>query len=189
MADPVEKQQNPVKGTNHRAEALSLLGDFRPPAGSADAIAAAQVHATLAQVQAQTDVAHLLSLAIRELNATNMFKQAEVLPEDHPLRPAIQNGLLNHMTQNGVLRTDVMLAVRIQDLGLEVKAGDDLVVATSDGARSIRLLAIDPDEDAWLLMGDDPAVLDRTVDTPKIHSIFNEEIRSLTVTLQQFPNL
>lgn len=189
MADPVEKQQNPVKGTNHRAEALSLLGDFRPAAGTPEAIAAAQVHATLAQAQAQTDVSHLLSLAIRELNAGNMFKQVDALPADHPLRPVLQNGLLAHMTENGALRTDVMLAVRIRDLGLDIKAGDDLLVSSRSGNKTIHLLAIDPENDAWLLFSDNDAVLDKTIDTPGIHMLFDEEIRSLSITPKEFPNI
>lgn len=189
MGDPIEKQETPLRGTDHRAEALSLLGEFRPPAGTAEAIAAAQVHATLAVAEAQTDISHLLSMATRELNAGNMFQLAESLPEDHPLKSVIQNGLLNLMTRNGALQTDVMLAVRIKDLGLEIKAGDDLIVGNSDGSMSITLLAVDPDNDAWLLLSGDDSVLDKTVDTPRIHEIFGTEIRSLTVTLKEFPGV
>lgn len=190
MGDPIEKQETtPVKGMDHRAEALSLLGDYRPPAGTAEAIAAAQVHATLALTEVQTDISHLLNMATRELNAGNMFQLAESLPDEHPLKSVIHNGLLSLMTRNGALQTDVMLAVRIKDLGLEVKAGDDLIVSNSDGSMSLTLLAIDPDNDAWLLLGGDESVLDKTVDTPRIHEIFGTEIRSLSVTLKEFPGI
>lgn len=185
MADPIEKQETPLTGMDHRSEALNLLGNYRPVAGSAEAIAAAQVHATLAMAEVQSDIMRLLSVATRELNAGNLFKLADSLPEGHSLRGVIQNGLLGHMTQNGALHTDVMLAVRIKDLGLEIKAGDDILVGSPDGATTINLLVIDPDNDEWLLLGDDDSILDKTVDSPRIHALFECEIRSLTVTLKE----
>ncbi|MCB5280480.1 hypothetical protein BJQ89_00202 [Arthrobacter sp. ES1] len=189
MADPIEKHDTPLKGLDHGAEALALLGNYRPPAGTAEAIAAAQVHATLALAEAQADVVRMLSMATRELNAGNMFKLADSLPEAHTLRGVIHNGLLGHLTKSGALHTDVMLAVRIKDLGLEVKAGDDLVVGNPDGTKSINLLVIDPDNDEWLLLSDDESVLDKTVDSPRIHELFECEIRSMTVTLKDSPTI
>lgn len=189
MADPIEKQETPAKGMDHRAEAMALLGDYRPPAGTAEAIAAAQVHALIAMTEAQAETSRRLDAAARELNTANMFRLAETLADDHPLRTAILDGLLNHVTRNGPLRTDVMLIVRIKDLGLEVKAGDDLHVGSADGTRGICLLAIDPANDQWLLLNEDETTIDEIVDTPRIQSIFGEEIRSLTVTLKEFPGV
>lgn len=189
MADPIEKHDTPLKGLDHRAEAMNLLGNFRPVAGSADAIAAAQVHATLALSEAQADVVRMLGMTTRELNASNMFKLADSLPEAHTMRGVIHNGLLSHMTKNGALHTDVMLAVRIKDLRLEIKAGDDILVGSPDGTKTINLLVIDPDNDEWLLLTEDESVLDKTVDSPRIHDLFECEIRSLTVTLKESPTI
>lgn len=189
MADPIEKQETPLKGLDHRAEAMNLLGNFRPAAGATDAIAAAQVHATLALAEAQADVVRMLGMTTRELNASNMFKLGESLAENHPLRAVIHNGLLGHMTQNGALHTDVMLAVRIKDLGLEVKAGDDILVGNPDGSKTINLLVIDPDNDEWLLLTEDESVLNKTIDSPRIHELFECEIRSMTVTLKDSPTI
>ncbi|MET3172879.1 UNVERIFIED_ORG: hypothetical protein ABIB52_000707 [Arthrobacter sp. UYCu721] len=189
MADHAEKQETPVKGMDHRAEALALLGNVRPPEGTAEAIASAHVHAMLAMADVQIDISRLLSMSTRELNASNMFKLAATLDKDHPLRAVIHNGLLQHMTRNGALHTDVMLAVRIKDLGLEVKAGDDILVGNSDGTQTYSLLVIDPDNDEWLLLSEDESVLDKTVDSPRIHALFDENVSSLTVTLKEFPNI
>ncbi|MEO3931317.1 hypothetical protein WMO79_00695 [Micrococcaceae bacterium Sec7.4] len=189
MADPIEKHETPLKGTDHRAEAMNLLGNFRPVAGSPDAIAAAQVHATLAFAEAQADVVRMLSMTTRELNASNMFKLADSLAENNPLRSVIQNGLLGHLTKSGALQTDVMLAVRIKDLGLEVKAGDDILVGNPDGTKTINLLVIDPDNDEWLLLTEDESVLHKTIDSPRIHALFECEIRSMTVTLKESPTI
>lgn len=189
MADPIEKHETSLKGLDHRAEALNLLGNFRPPAGSPDAIAAAQVHATLALAEAQADVVRMLGMTTREINASNMFKLADSLAENHPLRGVIQNGLLGHLTKSGALQTDVMLAVRIKDLGLEVKAGDDLVVGNPEGTKTINLLVIDQDNDEWLLLTEDEAVLDKTIDSPRIHELFGCEIRTMTVTLKESPTI
>lgn len=68
-----------------------------------------------------------------------MFKLAETLQKDHPLRTVIHNGLLNHMTQNGALHTYVMLAVRIKDRGLEIKAPE--TTSSSETARNESLRA------------------------------------------------
>jgi hypothetical protein len=189
MADPIEKHETPLKGLDHRAEAMNLLGNYRPVAGSAEAIAAAQVHATLALAEAQADAVRMLGMTTRELNASNMFKLADSLPEAHTMRGVIHNGLLGHMTKNGALHTDVMLAVRIKDLGLEVKVGDDILVSNPDGTKSINLLVIDPDNDEWLLLTEDESVLDKTIDSPRIHAIFECEIRSMTVTLKESPTI
>jgi hypothetical protein len=101
----------------------------------------------------------------------------------------IHNGLLSHMTTNGGLHTDVMLAVRIKDLGLEVRPGDDIVVSNSDNTKTHHLLSIDPDNDEWLLFTDDEAGLAKTVDSPHIHTLFDEDISSLTVTLKESPDV
>lgn len=188
MADHTEKQEAPARGIDHRTEALALLGDFRPPAGTAEAIASAQVHATLAMAEAQVDVSRLLSMASRELNASNMFKLAATLEEDHPLRTVIQNGLLHHLTRDGSVHTDIMLAARIKELGLEVKAGDDIVIMNAEGTKSLDLLIIDLAKDQWLLVGQDLDPENTTVDSPRIHSMFDEDIRTLTVTLKETPN-
>lgn len=187
MADPIEKHDIPLKALDHRAEALGLLGNYRPVAGTVEAIAAAQVHATLALAEAQIEAVRIASAAARELNASNLFKLAESLPEGHALKGVIRNGLLGHMAKNGALHTDVMLAVRIKDLGLEVKAGDDIVVGSPDGAKTFSLLVIDPDNDEWLLLSGDDSVLDKTIDSPRLHELFGCEIRSLTVTLKEPP--
>lgn len=189
MADHTEKQQTPVRGMDHRAEALSLLGDIRPPAGTAEAIASAHVHAMLAMADVQVDISRLLSMTTRELNASNMFKLAEILEKDHPLRDAIHNGLLSHLTRNGTVHTDVLLAVRIKDLGLEVKAGDDILIGNSEGTITHSLLVIDPDNDEWLLLSEDDTVLDKTIDSPRLHDLFDADINSLTVTLKEFPGI
>jgi hypothetical protein len=105
------------------------------------------------------------------------------------MRGVIHNGLLSHMTKNGALHTDVMLAVRIKDLGLEVKAGDDILVGNPDGTKAINLLVIDPDNDEWLLLTEDESVLDKTIDSPRIHALFECEIRSMTVTLKESPTI
>jgi hypothetical protein len=189
MADYTEKQDAPTRGMDHRAEALALLGDFRPPAGSAEAIAAAQVHATLAMTDAQVDISRLLSLATRELNAANMFKLAATLEDDHPLRTVIHNSLLHHLTRDGTVHTDIMLAGRIKQLGLEVKAGDDIVVTSADGTKSLDLLVIDLANDQWLLVGQDLDPDNTTVDSPRIHAMFDEDIRTLSVTLKETPNV
>lgn len=187
MADPTEKQEAQLQGLDHRAEALGLLGNYRPVAGSTEALAAAQVHATLALAEAQNNILRVLARAAGELNASNMFKLADSLPEGHTLRGVIHNGLLGHLTKSGALHTDVMLAVRIKDLGLEVKAGDDILVGSPDGTTTVCLLVIDPDNDEWLLLGGDDSILDKTVDSPRIHELFGCEIRSLTVTLKDPP--
>lgn len=189
MADPIEKHETALKSQDHRAEAMALLGDHRPPAGSADAIAAAQVHATLALEATQSDVVRMLSMVTRELNAGNMFKLGDSLPEGHSLRSAIHNGLLGHLTKNGALQTDVMLAVRIKDLRLEIKAGDDIVVGNPDGTKTINLIVIDPDNDEWLLLTEDEGILNKTIDSPRIHELFGCEIRSMTVTLKDSPTI
>lgn len=189
MADPIEKHETPLKGLDHRAEAMNLLGNYRPVAGTAEAIAAAQVHATLALAEAQADAVRMLGMATRELNAGNMFKLGDSLPEGHSLRSAIHNGLLGHLTKNGALQTDVMLAVRIRDLKLEIKAGDDLVVGNPDGTKTINLIVIDPDNDEWLLLTEDESILNKTIDSPRIHELFGCEIRSMTVTLKDSPTI
>lgn len=189
MADPIEKRETPIRGTDHQAEAMALLGGHRPPAGTMEALAAAQVHATIALTEAQIETSRLLDAAARELNTANMFKLAETLAEDHPLRAAILDGLLNHVTKNGPLKTDVMLAVRIRDLGLHVKPGDDLVVSNVDGTKSINLLAVDPENDAWLLLSEDQNSVDPLVDTPRIQAMFGEEIRGLSITTPDFPGI
>ena len=188
MADHTENQEARVNGLDHRAEALALLGDIRPPVGTAEAIASAQAHAMLAMADAQNDITRLLSMTTRELNASNMFKLAATLEDDHPLRNVIHNGLLQHMTRNGGLHTDVMLAVRIKDLGLEVKAGDDILLSNSDGTMSHSILVIDPDNDEWLLLTRDDEGADNThVDSPRIHALFEEDINSLSVTIKENP--
>lgn len=188
MADHTKKQKTPIKqGLDHREEALSLLGDIRPAAGIDEAIASAQVHAILALVQVQTDISHLLSMNTRELNASNMFKLAEILDKEHPLRSAIHNGLLSHLTKNGAVNTDVLLAARIKELGLEIKKGDDILVTNSAGTESHSLIVMDPDKDVWLLLTEDDSVLDSTIDTPRLHSLFKESIGSLTITLKETP--
>lgn len=187
MAEPIEKREAPVRGIDHRAEALALLGDHRPPAGTAEAIAEAQVHALVAMTDAQTEIARLLSAASSELNTANMFRLAETLPQENPLRSAIIDGLLGHVTRNGPLRTDVMLAVRIRDLGLEIKTGDDIVVGNQAGTKSITLVVIDLDNDVWLHLNGAEGEVDPIVDTPRIQALFDEEIRSLTVTLKENP--
>lgn len=189
MPEHAEDQQTTsTEGAHHRAEALGLLGDIRPPAGTAEAIASAHVHAMLAMADAQNDITRLLSMTTRELNASNMFKLAETLEDDHPLRTVIHNGLLQHMTRNGGLRTDVMLAVRIKDLGLEVKAGDDILLSNSDGSLSHSVLVIDPENDEWLLLTRDEEGADNThVDSPRIHALFEEDINTLSVTIKENP--
>lgn len=189
MPDHAEDQQTTYsEGANHRAEALALLGNIRPAAGTAEAIASAHVHAMLAMAEAQIDATRLLRMSTKELNASNMFKLAASLENDHPLRAVIHNGLLQHMTRNGGLRTDVMLAVRIKDLGLEVKAGDDILVSNSDGSVSHSLLVIDPDNDDWLLLTRDDDGADNTpVDSPRIHAIFEADINTLSITIKENP--
>ncbi|GAB5079690.1 hypothetical protein [Arthrobacter sp. AD-310] len=188
MAEHTENQQAPAKGIDHRLEALVLLGGIRPPAGSDEAIASAQVHAMLAMAEAQVDVARLLSMATRELNAANMFKLASVLEEDNPLRTVIQNGLLHHLTRDGAVHTDITLSARIKELGLEVKAGDDIVVTSSDGKESHELLVVDPAGDQWLLLGrEDLDPENAMMTSPRIHAMFDADIRSLMVTVKKIP--
>jgi len=189
MADPIEKRATPLKGQDHHLEALSLLGNHRPAEGSAEAIAAAQVHATLALAEHQAELARLLEATRLELNASNMFKLADSLADEHPLKGAIRNSMLGHLSAGGAVKTDVMLAVRIRDLGLEIKAGDDIVVADPSGEKSLHLLVVDPDNDEWLQLVEDEKLLDRTVDSMKIHEFFGCEIRSLAVTLKDSPTI
>ena len=187
MADRIEKHEVQTRSIDHQTEALALLGDIRPPAGTSEAIASAQVHATLALAGVQSDIVRLLSMGTRELNASNMFKLAETLDKDHPLRTVIHNGLLSHMTQNGALHTDVTLSVRIKDLGLEVKAGDDIIVGDSDGTKNFELLAVDPDNDEWVLLSSDGSELAKAIDSPRIRALFDEDINTLTITLKESP--
>lgn len=190
MAEPIEKHQTPLTGLDHRAEALALLGNFRPIAGTAEALAAAQVHATLAAAEAQAEVARRLAGIDTELNIANMSSLTQTLPADHPLRGILSNVLLQHLHNNtGAIRTDVMLAVRIRDLGLEIKAGDDIVVGNADGSKSLNLLVVDPDNDEWLQLVEDEKIMNKTVDSMKIHEFFGSDIRSLTVTLKDSPTI
>lgn len=189
MADPIEKRETPLKGLDHRLEALSLLGNHRPAEGSAEAIAAAQVHATLALAENQAAVARLLESTRIELNASNMFKLADSLADEHPLKGAIRNSLLGHLSTAGAVKTDVMLAVRIRDLGLEINAGDDIVVNDPSGEKSLHLLVIDPDNDEWLQLVEDQNMLDKTIDSMRIHEFFECEIRSLRITLKDSPEI
>jgi hypothetical protein len=171
---------------NHRLETLALLGDFRPPQGSADAIAAAQVHTTLAMVDIQIDMARLLSMSNRELNASNMFTLAGTLAEDHPLREIIHEGLLAHLTKQGGLHTDLTLGMRVHELKLEIQAGDDIIVTSSNGEQCVSLLVIDPAKDQWLFLrdlGNGPDNFE--VDSPRIRAIFDEDIKHLAVSLKK----
>ncbi|MDQ0733782.1 hypothetical protein [Arthrobacter agilis] len=68
-------------------------------------------------------------------------------------------------------------------------AGDDLLVSNSDGSKTTALLAIDPDQDVWLLLGEDDSVLDKTIDSPRLHTLFDAEIRSLMAPLKDLPNI
>ncbi|KIA73364.1 hypothetical protein ANMWB30_22910 [Arthrobacter sp. MWB30] len=183
MTEYTDDQDATSRIANHRLEALALLGPIRPAPGSLEAMTAAQVHATLALVESTTDVVRLLGLGHHELNAANMFRLAESLSDDHPLRNVIQNGLLQHMTRSGALHADVMLAVRIKELGLEVKAGDDIMVGNSEWTQTCHLLVIDPAHDEWLLISNDKYSPDTTVNSPKLNALFNEDISSLMVTI------
>lgn len=193
MADYTEDpEDNPTEiGLEHRAQALRLLNTVEPHMTNAEAIAAAQVHATLALANVQMDSTRLLAIAAHELNAMNLFKLADTLTDDHPLRTIIHNGMLQHLSkEDGPLHTDIMLQVRIQELALEIKAGDDIVVGNRQGTKIINLLVIDPDKDEWLLLGSDATGTDNTpVNSPRIHALFDDDIRSLTVTLKDSPHL
>lgn len=79
--------------------------------------------------------------------------------------------------------------MRIKDLGLEVKAGDDILIGNSEGTITHSLLVIDPDNDEWLLLSEDDTVLDKTIDSPRLHDLFDADINSLTVTLKEFPGI
>jgi hypothetical protein len=191
MPEETENLTAPHQGFDHRAEAMVLLGDHRPPAGTIEALAAAQVHATLAMAESQHHMTQLLSMGTRELNAANLFRLAATLTDDHPLRTIIHNGLLNHMTKHGALHTDVTLATRIKELGLEVKAGDDIAVGTGDGREYRCFLVIDPDNDEWLLLSDmdsmDSLENPEQVDSPKIHAMFGDDISTLMITIRDTP--
>jgi len=185
-----ETEAHAASALNHRLEALSLLGDHRPALGSAEAIAAAQVHATLAMVDVNIDISRLLSMATRELNAGNMFTLAGTLKSDHPLRDIIHNGLLEHMTQQGGLHTDLTLAMRIDELGVKVKKGDDIIVTSSNGEQCVTLMVIDPEKDEWLFLRENQNGPDNVeVDSPRIHAIFDEDIRGLSVEIKKWPTL
>jgi hypothetical protein len=183
-----DAETHAASALDHRLEALSLLGDFRPAAGSPEAIASAQVHATLAMVDVQIDISRLLSMATRELNANNMFTLASTLKDDNPLREIIQDGLMQHMTKQSGLHTDLTLAMRIQELGVKVKKGDDIVVTSSNGEQCVTLMVIDIEKDEWLFLRENQNGPDNVeVNSPRIHDIFDEDIRGLDVAVKKWP--
>lgn len=177
-----------TRALDNRLEALVLLGDYRPPAGSAEALAAAQVHATLALVDVQIDISRLLSMSTRELNAANMFKLAGTLADEHPLRGIIHEGLLQHMTKQGPLHTDITLGLRLQELNINVKPSQDIVVTSSNGEQCIDLMVIDVEKDQWLFLRENQNGPDNVeVDSSRIRAIFDEDIRGLNVEIKKWP--
>lgn len=174
-SEGTDKHSAAQSALNNRIEAYALLGKFRPHEGSAEAIAVSKVHAALALVDAHIDTSRLLSKITWELNAANMFAIAGALGNDQPLK---------HLKRQGGLHTEVTLGVRCQQLKLDIKPGDDIVVSSADGEQSITLLVIDAGQDQWLCLraGLDGGPDNVEADSMRIQATFGEDIGTLEVT-------
>lgn len=184
MADDLESSENPQSTTNHFKAAqqrLIVLGD---PTSRGDAIALAQVHATLALAQTQAETNAILSATARELNMANLFTFRDSLPEGHPLRDQVVQ-TYSHMLNGCFAETAethrTLLADRIEELRLSVAGGDDITL--SDGARVMEVLAVDPSADQWFII--DSEELPATAhNSQTIAKAFGIDIRSLAITIK-----
>ncbi|MHA7306523.1 hypothetical protein ACX80E_14985 [Arthrobacter sp. TMN-49] len=132
----------------------------------------------------QVDSVRLLSSAVRERKASNLFKLAEPLHTDYPLRQGIHDGLLKPLTEQGGQDTDVTLGLRCQQPGLDIRPGDDMVGSSADGKQSIMLLVIDAEQDQCpcLRTGLDGGSDNIETGSARIQATFGEDISALEVT-------
>ncbi|WP_104086313.1 hypothetical protein [Arthrobacter sp. GMC3] len=79
---------------------------------------------------------------------------------------------------------DVTLGLRCRQLNLDIKPGDDILVSSTDGDRSITLLVIDAEQDQWLCLraGLDGGPDNIEADSMRIQATFGEDISTLEVT-------
>ncbi|EPR77192.1 hypothetical protein ADILRU_0572 [Leifsonia rubra CMS 76R] len=80
----------------------------------------------------------------------------------------------------------LMLAMSIQELGIQIKNGDDIVGTSSNGEQRLVLLVIDAANDQWLFLRETDNGPDNVeIDSARIQGIFDEDIRGLDVTVQK----